>query len=121
MKRKISILILATIAIFVLTGNHSIAATKFWKHKIGKNVVISNGFTFDELEHRKGKMYIEITTGKVIGNSGEGKENVPRGKQDFIRYPEKFKKGTKMRSIIIYNPESNYTDDILFIYHMKRR
>ena len=119
MKRRISIFVL--IAIIILTGNTCNAAGKYWKYKVGKNVVISNGFTFDELENRKGKLYIEITTGKVVGNSGEGKETVPRGEQDFIRYPRKFKKGTKMRSIIIYNPETNYTDDVLFIYHMKRR
>lgn len=117
MKKKLKIIMLLTM-IFCVSLTAS-ASGKWWKINIGK-AVVSNGFTFKELENRKGKLYIEITTGKVVKNGGHGKENVPRGKQNYIKYPSKYKKGTKMMSIIVYNPATNATDDILFIYHMKR-
>jgi hypothetical protein len=55
-----------------------------------------------------------------VKNGGHGKKNVPREEQNYIKYPSKYKKGTKMMSVIVYNPATNATDDILFIYHMKR-
>lgn len=117
MKRKIKVIILLiTVLCMGITAN---ASSKWWKVNIGK-AVVSNGFTFKELENRKGKLYVEITTGKVVKNGGHGKENVPRGKQDYIKYPSKYKKGTKMMSVVVYNPATNESDDILFVYHMKR-
>lgn len=119
MKRKLKMFLFIMIAMVLCMSITANASGKWWKINVGK-AVISNGFTFKELENRKGKLYIEITTGKVVKNGGHGKENVPRGKQNYIKYPNKYKKGTKMMSVIVYNPDTNATDDILFIHHMKR-
>ena len=118
MKKKISILFIAMLVLLSVVIPVT-AKGKYWKFAIGK-VVVSNGFTFDELMSRNGKLYVEITTGTVVKKGGHGKENVPRGTQNYIKYPSKYKKGTKMCSLIVYNPSNNYTDDILYIYHMKR-
>lgn len=119
MKRK-RIIILALIVLTFIASAYTVEARgKFWTISIG-NIVISNGFTFNRLEHRKGKLLIEIVDGVVISNKGDGKEELPRGKQNYTYYGRKYKKGQKMRSVIIYNPETNWTDDILFIYDMKR-
>lgn len=96
----------------------SLLLSTWWKIPVG-NVVISNGFTFEELESRNGKVYIELMSGVVTSSNGDGREISPRGKQNYVKYPKKFKKGTKMKSIVIYNPKTNYTDDIVFNYDYK--
>ena len=63
------------------------------------------------LSKRKGKIIVEIVTGKVVNNNGDGKDSCGY----YIAYDKKkFKKGDKVQTVFVYNPENNYTDDILY-------
>ena len=66
---------------------------------------------FEMLQHRKGKVVVEVLTGTVDDNKGNGTDEGGY----YIAYDKKrFKKGDKVRTVLIYNPENNYTDDILY-------
>ena len=61
--------------------------------------------------HRKGKILVEIVEGTVLDNKGNGESNTGY----YIGYNKKhFKKGNKVQSVFVYNPENNYCDDIIF-------
>ena len=63
------------------------------------------------LEKRNGKIIIEIINGKVINKKGDGKDSCGY----YIHYNTKeFKKGDKVQSVFVYNPNTNYIDDILY-------
>lgn len=60
---------------------------------------------------RNGKIIIEIIDGKVINKKGDGKDTCGY----YIKYDKKrFKKGNKVQSVFVYNPDTNYMDDILY-------
>lgn len=64
-----------------------------------------------ELYKRNGKIVIEIINGTVKDKKGNGVDSAGY----YIYYnPQKFKKGDKVQTVFVYNPESNYTDDILY-------
>ena len=68
---------------------------------------------FEMLQYRKGKVVVEVLTGTVDDNKGNG----TAAGGYYIAYDKKrFKKGDKVRTVLIYNPENNYTDDILYRY-----
>lgn len=63
------------------------------------------------LEHRNGKIIIEIVSGVMLDDNGNGKDNAGK----YIKYDnQEFSKGDKIQSIFIYNPETNVNDDILY-------
>lgn len=63
------------------------------------------------LKKRNGKIIIEIIEGEVINEKGDGKDTCGY----YIKYDKKqFKKGNKVQSVFVYNPNTNYTDDILY-------
>ena len=68
---------------------------------------------FEMLQHRKGKVVVEVLTGTVDDNKGNGTD----AGGYYIAYDKKrFHKGDKVQTVLIYNPENNYTDDILYRY-----
>lgn len=65
----------------------------------------------NDLKKRNGKIIIEIIEGEVINKKGDGKDTCGY----YIKYDKKqFKKGDKVQSVFVYNPNTNYTDDILY-------
>ena len=86
-----------------------------WSYAITKNTFVFNCKTkkhgnslYEKLQKRKGKIYIEVVQGKVLDNKGNGKDN----SGFYIHYDTKrFKKGDKVETAFVYNPQSNYTDD----------
>ena len=61
--------------------------------------------------HRKGKILVEIVEGTVLDNKGNGKDTAGY----YIGYDkDRYKKGDKVQSIFVYNPENNFCDDIVF-------
>ena len=79
------------------------------------NVKVSDGFSFTKLENRKGNLLIEFTHGVVTSSSGDGIEINHRGLNNYIFYGPGHEVGQHMLTMTIYNPATNYTDDILFI------
>lgn len=66
---------------------------------------------YKKLLHRNGKIIIEIITGTVDDAEGNGTDAAGY----YIGYNmTRFKKGNKVQSVFVYNPDSNYTDDIIF-------
>lgn len=63
------------------------------------------------LENRKGKIIIEVVNGTVLDDYGNGTDTLG----NYISYDSnRFSKGDKVQSVFVYNPESNYIDDILY-------
>lgn len=63
------------------------------------------------LQNRKEKIIVEIITGIVLDDSGNGTDS--NGK--YIKYDsDKFSKGDKVQSVFVYNPENNALDDIVY-------
>ena len=61
------------------------------------------------IEHRNGKIIIEVIQGTVIDEFGNGRTNTG----DYIRY-DGLEKGTRVETVLIYDPATNYIDDIMY-------
>ena len=63
------------------------------------------------LENRKGKIIIEVIEGTVLDSEGNGIDTCGY----YVKYDtEKFSEGDKVQTVLIYNPDTNYIDDILY-------
>lgn len=63
----------------------------------------------EAIEQRNGKIIIEVIQGTVIDEFGNGRT----GTGDYIRYAG-LEKGTRVETVLIYNPTTNYFDDIMY-------
>lgn len=63
------------------------------------------------LENRNGKIIIEVIEGTVLDSEGNGIDTCGY----YVKYDtEKFSEGDKVQTVLIYNPNTNYIDDILY-------
>ena len=63
------------------------------------------------LENRKGKIIIEVIEATVLDDEGNGSDQFGF----YVKYDAKrFSKGDKVQSVFVYNPDTNYIDDILY-------
>ncbi len=65
---------------------------------------------YEALQHRKGKIIIEVVTGTVMGENDDGQIDY----QGYIKYHGGLAVGTRIESVMIYNPDNNYIDDIMY-------
>lgn len=65
---------------------------------------------YEALQHRDGKIIIEVVTGTVTGENGDGQIDY----QGYIKYHGDLAIGTRIESVMIYNPNNNYIDDIMY-------
>ena len=81
--------------------------TQEGKIQIYKTSELSN----EILEKRNGKIVIEIVDGVVVDGNGNGVDS----EGNYISYEAigKVYPGTQVRSYLIYNPCTNYIDDII--------
>lgn len=64
----------------------------------------------DALENRNGKIVIEVSNGTVLDDEGNGRDICGY----YIKYDsERFSAGDQVQSVFVYNPETNYIDDIV--------
>lgn len=64
----------------------------------------------DALENRNGKIVIEVSNGTVLDNEGNGQDICGY----YIKYnSNRFSAGDQVQSVFVYNPETNYIDDII--------
>lgn len=62
------------------------------------------------IENRNGKIIIEVVNTTVLDDEGNGSDQFGF----YVKYDsERFHKGDKVQSIFVYNPETNYLDDII--------
>lgn len=65
----------------------------------------------DVLENRNGKIIIEVIEATVLDN--EGNSSDPFG--FYVKFENgKYRKGDRVQTVLIYNPDSNFSDDILY-------
>lgn len=65
----------------------------------------------DRLETRDKEVIVEVINGEVTDGQGNGKDDLGY----YIHYDSKqFFKGERVQTILIYNPDTNYSDDILY-------
>ena len=89
------------------TGNVQDGATEIYTMTSKKDCKA----LYKKLLHRNGKIIIEVITGTVDDAEGNGTDAAGY----YIGYDmEKFSKGDKVQSVFVYNPDNNYTDDILY-------
>lgn len=62
----------------------------------------------EAIECRNGKIIIEVIQGTVIDECGNGRTDTG----DYIKY-DGLEKGTRVETVLIYNPATNYVDDIM--------
>lgn len=63
------------------------------------------------LENRNGKIIIEVLEATVLDDCGNGSDECGF----YVKYDEtRFLKGDKVQSVFVYNPDTNYADDILY-------
>ena len=63
------------------------------------------------LENRNGKIIIEVIEATVLDDDGNGSDQFGF----YVKYDAKrFSKGDTVQSVFVYNPDSNYIDDILY-------
>lgn len=65
---------------------------------------------YEALQHREGKIIIEVVTGTVTGENGDGQIDY----QGYIKYHGGLAVETRVESVMIYNPDNNYIDDIMY-------
>ena len=64
----------------------------------------------DVLGTRNGKVIIEVSSGTVLDNEGNGQDICGY----YIKYDSsRFSAGDQVQSVFVYNPETNYIDDIV--------
>lgn len=77
-------------------------------------VRVKGSYSYEELTNRNGRIFIEVVSGVVLDEEGNGKQlNASLDNGDYIAYNEKYHAGDKVTSLFIYNPLSNAEDDII--------
>lgn len=133
MKNRIIKAIVTMVTIAVLAGSNSMTASgcKETDSTIASGNVMAAGKGLDKLnnievyhtqsiedynrltpilENRNGKIIIEVIEATVLDNEGNGCDRFGF----YVKYDSgKFSKGDKVKSIFVYNPDTNYTDDFL--------
>ena len=65
----------------------------------------------DKLENRNGKIIIEVSNGTVLDNNGNGQDTCGY----YVKYDSsRFSAGDEVQSVFVYNPDTNYIDDIIY-------
>ena len=62
------------------------------------------------IENRNGRIIIELIDATVLDDNGNGSDSFGF----YVKYDSgQFSKGDKVRSVFVYNPDTNYFDDIV--------
>ena len=76
-----------------------------------------NELTEDMLVNRSGKLIIELVVGECLNENGDGKVlNFDNNNFWYISYAgiDGINKGDIVLTIMVYNPATHYTDDIIY-------
>lgn len=64
----------------------------------------------DAITHRDGKIIIQVVQGTVISDNGDGELDTG----GYIKYDDDLKTGDRVETVLVYNPATNYTDDVMY-------
>lgn len=134
MKNKIIKAIVTMVSIAVLAGSNSVTASGYRESDstdisctlmaAGKRLDKRNDIAIYHtqsmadynkltpvLENRNGSLIVEVIEAVVLDDEGNGCDKFGF----YVKYDsERFSKGDKVQSVFIYNPDTNYVDDILY-------
>lgn len=134
MKNRIIKAIVTMVTIAVLAGSNSVTASGYREtdSTIASSSVMAADKGLDKLnnikvyhtqsiedynrltpilENRNGTMIMEVIEATVLDDEGNGCDRFGF----YVKYDsERFSKGDKVKSIFVYNPDTNYTDDFLY-------
>ena len=107
----IALMVVMAMAAPVSAKGNDLAKAKAWSkvHYKGKIVKVVD---FGKVpKDRAGKVYIEkLNTISKGGHSGRVK-----GTKYVVGYPKKVKKGKRVKMYLVYNPNTNYCDDVVAV------
>ena len=128
MKKRIASMVLTSVLVAVMGCNASVASTDNVScsmtcnnisiiNDIKDNVQVYHSKTREDfngltsvIENRNGRIIIEIVDGTVLDDKGNGSDQFGF----YVKYDSgRYSKGDKVRSIFVYNPDTNYFDDIV--------
>lgn len=122
MKKFFIAIIFSILVLGIFSVNASASTTKMTNYQMMKKIcrfyhkppkVVSG--RFDSIKkvvtHRKNKKYIVVE--KIVSISAGGRKGYDKYNQ-LITYNKCVKKGKKVITYLIYNPKTNYFDDIIF-------
>lgn len=64
----------------------------------------------DAIAHRDGKIIIQIVQGTVISDNGDGELDTG----GYIKYDADLKQGGRVETVLVYNPATNFDDDVMY-------
>ena len=64
----------------------------------------------DAITHKDEKIIIQIVQGTVISDNGDGELDTG----GYIKYNADLKQGDRVETVLVYNPATNYTDDVMY-------
>ncbi len=131
MKRRIMNMVLSVMLVAVM-GCHANAAStgnrlssNAMNNHVGTDVIqmikdsvqVQHSKTKEEfdrltsvIENRNGRIIIELIDATVLDDDGNGSDSFGF----YVKYDSgRFSKGDKVRSVFVYNPDTNYLDDIV--------
>ena len=92
-------------------SDYKIAKAYCQKYYPTKTIRVFTKYNAKRMEHRKGTkyVYVEKFTSYSKGRYGYSK------KGEYVRYNKYVKKGKKVVSYFVYNPYTNYCDDVVVV------
>lgn len=131
MKKRIVNMVLSAVLVVVMGCNASAASTSnrlssnTMNDYVGIGVIqmikdsvqVQHSKTKEEfdrltsvIENRNGRIVIEMVDATVLDDDGNGSDSFGF----YVKYDSgRFSKGDKVRSVFVYNPDTNYFDDIV--------
>ena len=64
----------------------------------------------DAITHRNGKIIIQVVQGTVISDNGDGELDTG----GYIKYDDDLKTGDRVETVLVYNPATNFADDMMY-------
>ena len=64
----------------------------------------------DAITHKDGKIIIQIVQGTVISDNGDGELDTG----GYIKYDDDLKTGDRVETVLVYNPATNFDDDVIY-------
>lgn len=62
------------------------------------------------ITHRNGKIIIQVVQGTVISDNGDGELDTG----GYIKYDADLKQGDRVETVLVYNPATNFDDDVIY-------
>lgn len=64
----------------------------------------------DAITHKDGKIIIQIVQGTVISDNRNGELDTG----GYIKYDDDLKTGDRVETVLVYNPATNFDDDVIY-------